>query len=637
MVEVPRPEGMDVTGLPGKRWRGRTAMVQWLPALLAAVLILAAASLAAQENPLDRFLDRRLEKTKLPYPKIDDLTFIRRVWLDITGDLPYQSYLDEWLAQDGPVDRTKIVEEALNSRLYQSRWATYFDAMFEIRRLEPTSRHYRYSFRSAIREFLKADTGWDEVVRDLITYQGRLTESQGYYMAWHQGSGVNNTLMLDVFDDQAGYLTDKLLGIQMRCISCHDGVHHLEKVNRDLTARKRRDFWGLAAFLSTGTLFCPEGNYCVIADSLRYHLYSYVQVDDPEFRMGPGEFMPPGMFAGDGAYLAESTTGEGMRPPRNGGTIQPRYPFNGAGPLPGELRRPALARILTADRQFARNMVNRLWHHFIGTPFVWPYNDWDLARLDAEVAHDNNTTVQPADPEMLEYLTDMFIAGDYRLKSFIRDLCTSRIYQLDYTKIPPGYEGAYWGGPARLRRLEPEAVVTAIEWAAGAKPVYLIGGGSVVQSNPWDFLQEDPTYNYSIGEPPDIIKNYGIETAEQLREHQKALSDFLLGMGRGNRDDQVPAKAAIDQEAFIFLMNAKWLLNDILDRSPVIDDLHAQWQAGSLSADEVIERIYLRSLFRLPSPEEKAESLAHLAAADTRAAVAEIMWTCFNSVDFLYR
>ena len=588
--------------------------------------------LTAGENPLDRFMDRRLEKTKIPFPQCDDLTFIRRVWLDINGSLPSREKMDSWLESD-QLDRELVVEEALLSRDFLSRWASYFDDMLEVRQF--AGKHHSYAIRSMIREYVRRDTGWDEMARGILTYSGPLSMGQTSLAVWHEANGVDNTLIQDIFDDRAAYFSEKFLGIETRCISCHDGAYHLEEVNVDLTARKRSDFWGLAAFFSSATIFCPDGGRCSPFVRLNEEdVPSFVDVDNPDFAAGNGFYYDP-LFIHEGGYVAESASDQGMRPARNGGLIQPRYPFNGEEPLAGETRREALARIMTADRQFARNMVNRLWHHFMGSTFVYPFEKFDLARINAEAAYQNDATVQPLDPEFLEYLTDLFIENDFRLKRFIAVICGSQIYQLDYANLPARDYGPYWGGALRVRRLEAETIVNAVSWATGITLGYVDGSGGSLRYNPWDFLHNEPDLN--VSRIPSAIARLGVNTPQGITNYQIAMYEFLAIMGRGNRDQKVPRKSVIDQEAMLFMLNSPWLLNENMDRSPVIQQLFDDWQSKQLDSEQVVAEVYLRTLFRQPTAEEMTRDMAHLDSLRSRSAISDLMWRAFNAEDFLYR
>jgi hypothetical protein len=63
-------------------------------------------------------------------------------------------------------------------------------------------------------------------------------------------------------------------------------------------------------------------------------------------------------------------------------TIAPKY-LNGTTTIAStESRRQALARMMTADPQFARAAVNYIWEEMMVEALVSPSNNFDLARLD---------------------------------------------------------------------------------------------------------------------------------------------------------------------------------------------------------------------------------------------------------------
>ena len=65
------------------------------------------------------------------------------------------------------------------------------------------------------------------------------------------------------------------------------------------------------------------------------------------------------------------------------------------------------------NRQFARNMANRVWYHFWGRGIVDPPDDF----------RDSNPA---SNPELLEYLTDELIRSNYSTRQLARLILTSR-------------------------------------------------------------------------------------------------------------------------------------------------------------------------------------------------------------------
>ncbi|MGC4089157.1 MAG: DUF1553 domain-containing protein [Polyangiaceae bacterium] len=62
--------------------------------------------------------------------------------------------------------------------------------------------------------------------------------------------------------------------------------------------------------------------------------------------------------------------------------------------------------------------VNRLWAHFLGRGIVHPIDDF-------------RSTNPPSNPELLDALSQEFLAGGYDVKQLIRAICNSIAYRLD--------------------------------------------------------------------------------------------------------------------------------------------------------------------------------------------------------------
>ncbi len=164
--------------------------------------------------------------------------------------------------------------------------------------------------------------------------------------------------MQDTWDWLSDRITSRFLGIKTECISCHDGRSHLEQINVHLSRRRRREFWGLSAFLSRTNL--------VRLNSDAYGQRSrFMLADRPS-----------------GAYTSfVDPNNPGPRPARSGGPYTPAYLFGGQTPQTGDWRRD-LANIVTSDRQFARATVNYLWAALFTYGIVDPADGWDLSRVD---------------------------------------------------------------------------------------------------------------------------------------------------------------------------------------------------------------------------------------------------------------
>ncbi len=606
-------------------------------ALALLLSLIACAPLAvAQEapaNPIDAYFNVQARgKARLRASLIDDRRFLRKLALDIAGVHPTYEQAQAFVADASDRKRAAAVDSLLNSQEYVYRWANFFDEMFWNQIILPNA-PVRNALHGSLVEMLSANTPWDQMATRILTDAGLLVR-EGSASAYWLVETIDDDYWLDQVDDQAAFITETMLGVQTRCISCHDGKGHLENINVDLTQRTRREFWELAAFLSSKTLFFPNPRPNLDPVEAIYEI-ELVDVDDPKFSPGRGAVLVPPADFQFGRYMAESEAGQGMRPPRNGGLIEPRYPFTGETPKPGETRRQALARIIVADRQFARNMVNRVWKQFFGKGFVDPVNEWDLARLNFRTAGVHGADVQPENPLLMETLTDSFIESGFDFKSLIRLICNSEWYQT---------EGALLAS-SQTRRLEAEAILDGVAKLTGVQLPY-VATGMLDQrhTNLWAMpgtIEPSPgaIYGYD-GELLADPREMGYPSTEVFFAIQALTLDILRTMGRGDRVNRQKRGDEFDMQTSLALMNNPLLQYQLLGDGngvgPVATQLGQAMSLGRSAADTVTE-LYLRALFREPSADELALGVAYLAESSDERAVADLMWSLVSHADFLHK
>ncbi len=133
----------------------------------------------------------------------------------------------------------------------------------------------------------------------------------------------------------------------------------------------------------------------------------------------------------------------------------------GAAPVnlsPDDDPRQALADWITSgdNRFFARSLVNRYWKHFFDRGLVEPDDDM-------------RETNPPTNPELLDALAQYFAASGYDLKSLVRAICRSRVYQL--SAIPNQYNGVDKQYFSRYypRRMTAEVLFDAVNQVTGSE------------------------------------------------------------------------------------------------------------------------------------------------------------------------
>ena len=193
-----------------------------------------------------------------------------------------------------------------------------------------------------------------------------------------------------------------------------------------------------------------------------------------------------------------------------GEQASPKFLFPELGHIPSGLslaeRQKIVARMFTAPEngRFPRNLVNRIWTRLLGTPLV---KDIDEPGM------------KPWAQDLLDWLASDFVDQGYDIKKLLRQITTSRTYQLpsiDYSD--DGNQGPHFKGPA-LRRLTSEQFLDGISCVTGYWGVLVsdkAGPGSYARN--WRFASTSLTR--ALGRPVRdqvvIERNHASTTLQAL-------------------------------------------------------------------------------------------------------------------------
>src|SRR5262245_19910711 len=185
---------------------------------------------------LDAALVRGLDPGARPPAAADDLTFLRRVSLDLTGRLPEPDALRRFVADPNPDKRAKVVEELLKSDAYAANWGRYWrDA---VTYHTPASANYlRWKlFDDWWTDQLRRNRPWDQVVTALVTASGINDETAPVnYLTAPYGNPA----------EIAATTSRVFLGVQLQCAECH---------NAKTEPWEREQFHQFAAFFGRAKL-----------------------------------------------------------------------------------------------------------------------------------------------------------------------------------------------------------------------------------------------------------------------------------------------------------------------------------------------------------------------------------------------
>ena len=539
--------------------------------------------LVERRNFIDDHIFGKMERDGVPHARpASDIEFLRRSTLDLTGRIPARTEVRAFLADDDPDKRDRLVDRLLDSEEYVEKWAYHFMDLF---RANGKMGRGQRLFHFWMKQNLRADRPYDQVAYDIISASAKsnhVVAASNVMAREHiqgapqpkDGDDLGMVHQLDTHDELAIHYAKIFMGLNLSCISCHDGQGHLEEVNAWLSTKSRSEFFQLAAFMG------------------RSRYLMYFENGQPQ----SGEFL---LDDGSPGY---DTEGESMvRVARLGGPDNPVFLLSGEEPKPGEEPREALGRILTAHPQFARGTVNRFWAKLMGFGIVEPFDEFDLLRQDPDNLPEG-WELQPSHAELLEELAQSFRESDYSIKELMRTITRSSAYRLS-ARFQGEWKDSYARYFARkfVRRLSAEELHDAIALAT---------------DRPGDFKFGDSKVGMTL-------KLTGPPGGRDVRT-------FLRTFGQSDRNTpprEIPGS----------LLHPLALMQSpvVTDRVIAKEDSRLKSLLDSYDNDRVVEEMFLGTLSRPPSSEEKTVALVAL-NTDRVAGAENLQWALINSVEFFF-
>lgn len=545
-----------------------------------------------RRNLIDDHIFGAMERDRIPHaPLAGDDEFFRRIHIDFAGRLPDDEALREFRQSTDPDKRDKLIDALVSSQPFRAKWTYWFGdlAMAAANRVgnEGKNIFYRWIFDN-----LQINRPYNELVSDLLTANAVSNWYVGpasYVARWVViGLTCEDTVHEDTADELAIMSSRHFLGLNLQCVSCHDGARHTDKINLWLTARKRQELWRQAAFFG------------------KTRVLRRVEVATTQDEYSIDEKAP--------GYDASSRTV--VRIPRTGakGLLEPAFVLTGERPGSDRNWRAEYARMLTSHPQFARATVNRFWAEMFGIGIVDPVDDFDLLRQDPKNPPPAPWTLQPTHPELLDALAEDFRKNGYDLQRLLKLIAKSSTYQLS-SKFPGEWKERYARYFARkfVRRLKAEEVYDSIVQATSLMNLVPIRGT--------DFRARFATETRS----PEDFKGRG--------EVLKDINFFLESFGQNNREFKERTNDGDITQA-VLLMNSPFILSQVRAQPPshLARLLNGQ---PALSDEQIIARLFDRFLVRRPTNEELAFA-KDLVASNRRRGFEDLQWLLINKVEFVF-
>lgn len=599
-------------------------------------------------NFIDKHVLNKLRRLQIhPADSCDDVTFLRRVSLDVTGELPTPDEIRTFQADRAPEKRQKKIDELLTRPGHASLWATRFcdilrpggfDAKVGFSEQAEIRRFYEW-LRARVKENTpydqlaerillarslegRSEQDWAKEVRSLCSENAAKTPDITAYakrktldLYWQRisASGVKGALQV----------AHAFLGLRLECAQCHRHPHDIwqqddllsfanffMRISRpgatpaspalvkeaDLLAKDAQKLKDQIKQLTEQAK--AKGLAKEAAMKLNLQIKDLADkvktIEDTGKRIKGSEIhgLAKGTFASVTSTLGKQ---EAKQFRLLGSQASVEVP---ADRDPREL---VVAWLKQPDNPFfARAIVNRVWAHYFGRGIIDPPDH--LSPLNP-----------PTHPELLDELCADFIAHKYDLRHLHKVILTSRTYQQSAkTNATSRHDSANYAS-FYLKRLPAEVLVDALNHATGGSETY----------------------------PPELHLPAGAKAMEVAggtgSERGRATLGYAFHIfGRPMRSPEAQCDCERDTKPTIiqtlYLANHPSVQQKISSPSGRLAGILKE-----IKDDEKrIEAVFLWTLSRLPTREEMEACTTHVKEAPSPdRGFQDVLWGLLNTREFL--
>lgn len=539
-------------------------------------------------NVVDRYVEARLAELNIgPSPRCRDEVFLRRLMLTTIGQLPTPEQVRQFVRDDNPDKRLRAIERQLNDPLHAALWATrmceitgsrdagsgLFDA--ESRREEKWHAWFRARFERNI--------PYDELARAILTATTREGQTADEFLA-----GSKEAARQTLLKDEGRYAQRKTLDLFWQRPTVNEEVA-IESIAERVAA----------AFLGV-RMECARchkhpfdrwtrndhRSFVKVFSQVRYGLAPDLRValaDQLETQRKLAETGQPTSRIPKVREVFVTTTDHDLSTNDADAALAPR-PLGGTALAGDGDRREQFTDWLLAsnNRFFARSFVNRVWSVCFGRGLVEPVDAFSEAN-------------PPTHPELLDALAEQFLASGYDIRALEATILSSHAWQRSSQATATNRQDAHHSARFSLRVLPADVLVDAIAAAVGDLQTHAV-------EEPKRASHDDDVqlYFYTFSRPERKTTCDCERSSEPtLRQAMLLLSDEKLRA----RTDRAAARLSLD---------------------------------GDRSLDQTIDDLFLRSLSRWPSEQERQAARDYVQEqADSQSALADVLWGLLNTREFI--
>lgn len=508
-------------------------------------------------NVIDELVFAKLRRLKInPSAVCDDATFVRRAHLDLLGVLPTAGEAQAFVTDEAPDKRPRLVDQLLTRPEFPIFWGLKWSDLLRAEEKTLDERGLK-TYVEWIRHSLAENKPLDVFAREIVSARGSTYEvpPANFYRAMRDPITRSETV------------AQLFLGVRLQCAKCH---------NHPFDRWTQNDYYGWANNFSQIDYEIKENKRRDENDKHEFVGEQIVKLDDKQ---------------------------KPVRHPDTDEALPPRFiDANGAAPNPDGDRLEQVADWLTSrdNRQFARTLANRVWAELLGKGIVDPTDDF-------------RATNPPANPELLEALSDELVRSDFDLRHMIRTIMASRVYQLSSETNATNADDELNFSHAIIRRLSAEQLLDALSQATGASVEFA---------------------GYDRG--TRAAELMGVRSIHDRRGKGTDGDRFLKTFGKPPR--LTPCDCERTNETTLaqtFRLMSGDVINGLLSGD---QNRLAGMVSSELTPSEMVDDLYWSSLTRGPTEAEKTATVEYISKAeDRRQALQDLEWALVNSAEFLLR
>ncbi|MCB1243593.1 MAG: DUF1549 domain-containing protein [Akkermansiaceae bacterium] len=274
-----------------------------------------------ENNYVDHLVHEKLHKLRIiPSGTCTDEEFLRRIYIDVVGQLPTEAEYLAFMGDTAADKRAKVIDGLLERKEFTEMWVMKWSELLKIR-----SDNQTMSYKAALlyynwfKDRLANNTPFNQIVIDLLSATGGTFDNPA--TNFYQVERDNLKMAENV--------AQVFMGMRLQCAQCHN--HPFDRWTMD-------DYYGWANF------FAQVGRK---------------RADDPR------EQVIYNSGGGDVKHLI------------GGKIIPPRFLGGETPDVAGKDRRRVLAEWLASPDNpwFAKNITNMVWSHFFGVGIIDPVDD----------------------------------------------------------------------------------------------------------------------------------------------------------------------------------------------------------------------------------------------------------------------